>query len=244
MLFSRSIAASTRLQEVSTPLAGVPLSVFTPEEPALQTEYLPFTVRVVDNDDDLRKAVAIRHAAYARHIDGKLADALREPENNDKVPGVAILLAESKLDGSPLGTMRIQTNQFRPLALQQSVQLPEWMQGHGLAEATRLGITQDKVGRMVKTVLFKAYYQYCLNHDIRFMVITARSPIDRQYDRLLFQDVYPGMGYIPLEHVFNLPHRVMYFDVKQARELWTQTNHPLLGFMCDTQHPDLHVNRQ
>ena len=29
---------------------------------------------------------------------------------------MAVLLAESKLDGSPLGTMRIQTNRFQPLA--------------------------------------------------------------------------------------------------------------------------------
>lgn len=206
------------------------------------SEYLPFTVRVVHTEDQLQKAVDIRHEAYARHIDPKLADALRKPEPTDTLPGVAILLAESKLDGSPLGTMRIQTNEFRPLGMEKSIELPQWMQGQRLSEATRLGVSQDKVGRLVKTVLFKAYYQYCLANDIRYMVITARAPIDRMYDRMLFQDVYHGMGYVPLEHVFNLPHRIMFLDVQKARTLWDEAHHPLLGYMCETVHPDIQID--
>ncbi|WP_157826890.1 N-acyl amino acid synthase FeeM domain-containing protein [Macromonas nakdongensis] len=205
----------------------------------LQSESLPFTVRVVRESADLQKAVAIRHAAYARHLAPSMTAALQQPEALDQAPGVVVLLAESKVDGSPLGTMRIQTNTHRPLTLEQSMTLPDWMAGHGLAEATRLGITQDKVGRVVKTVLFKAYYLYCLLHDIRYMVITARAPIDRQYDRLLFQDVYPGMGYMPLEHVFNLPHRIMYLDVYNVERLWKSEGHPLSDYMFHTRHPDL-----
>jgi hypothetical protein len=203
------------------------------------TELLPFTVRVVDSAEALAKAVAIRHAAYARHLEPAIADALRDAEPLDSQPGVAVLLAESKLDGSPLGTMRIQTNLHRPLTLEASVPLPAWMAGKRLAEATRLGITQDKVGRVVKTVLFKAYYLYCIREQIDHMVITARTPIDRQYERLLFQDVHPGMGFVPLAHVFNLPHRIMHLNVPGAQALWDAADHPMLGYMCHTEHPDL-----
>ena len=205
-------------------------------------EYLPFTVRVANSAADLDKAVKIRHEAYARHLDSRLSDALRYPEPQDALPGTVILLAESKLDGSPLGTMRIKTNQHSPLGLEQSFDLPAWMQGKGLAEATRLGITQDRVGRLVKVMLFKAYYLYCVSQGIDYMVITARAPIDRQYDRMLFRDVHPGMGYVPLEHVFNLPHRVMFLDVVNAEANWDDADHPMLGFMCDTLHPDLKVS--
>lgn len=204
-------------------------------------ETLPFTVRVARTEEDIRKALSIRHAAYARHLDPAVAASLQKPEAQDVAPGVAVLLAESKVDGSPLGTMRIQTNSHGPLTLEKSIPLPQWMQGHGLAEATRLGITQEHVGRVVKTMLFKAYYQYCRENDIRYMVITARAPIDRQYERMLFQDVYQGMGYVPLEHVFNLPHRILYLDVKRAYELWSDAGHPLLAFMCHTSHPDLRI---
>lgn len=205
------------------------------------SESLPFTVRLARSEEEVQKAVNIRHAAYARHLEPAVAAALQRPEPLDTAPGVALLLAESKLDGSPLGTMRIQTNRHRPLGMEGTIDLPTWMQGKGLAEATRLGITQDKVGRVVKTVLFKAYYHYCLLNDIRYMVITARSPIDRQYERLLFQDVYPGMGYVPLQHVFNLPHRIMYLDVFNVEDLWKSMDHPLSDYMFHTHHPDLYL---
>ena len=208
------------------------------DAPAMTEELLPFTVRLVRDEIDLDKAVHIRHAAYARHLPG-FAQTLKTPESADTENGVVVLLAESKLDGSPLGTMRIQTNQFKPLCLEQSVVLPDWLQARRLAEATRLGVTDGKVGRLVTTVLFKAYYQYCQQAGIEWMVIAGRVPIDRQYDRLLFEDVFPGMGYIPLVHASNLPHRVMSFNIDTAQERWTRAKHPLLGFMCDIYHPDI-----
>lgn len=206
------------------------------------SETLPFTVRVARDSEAIAKAVEIRHSAYARHLDESMTAALKQPETLDNAPGVVVLLAESKLDGSPLGTMRVQTNLHRPLTLEQSITLPDWMSGMALAEATRLGVTQDKVGRVVKTMLFKAYYLYCLMNDIQYMVITARSPIDRQYERLMFHDVYPGMGYVPLQHVFNLPHRVMYFDVFGAEEQAKTEGHPLCEYMFHTAHPDLKLD--
>jgi len=204
----------------------------------VKEERLPFTVRLVRNDDDLRKAVSIRHSAYARHVP-EFAQTLKAPEASDYDEGVVVLLAESKLDGAPLGTMRIQCNTYQPLSLEQSVQLPEWLQGHSLAEATRLGITDDRAGRLVKTVLFKVFYQYCMLQEIEWMVIAGRSPIDRQYERLLFKDVYPELGYIPLRHANNMPHRVMAFHVDSARARWAEAHHPLLDFMCHTHHPDI-----
>ena len=90
------------------------------------TEILPFTVKLVRNRAELNKAVSIRHSAYARHIPA-FAESLRTPESADSEPGVVVLLAESKLDGSSMGTMRIQTNEFKPLRLEQSVALPDWL---------------------------------------------------------------------------------------------------------------------
>lgn len=203
-------------------------------------ERLPFTVRLVRDQADLHKAILIRHAAYVRHVP-QLAETLRSPEPADDEDGVVILLAESKLDGAPIGTMRIQTNRFRPLTLEQSIELPDWLAGRTLAEATRLGITDERIGRLVKTALFKAYFQYCLQTGIEWMVIAGRSPIDRQYERLLFEDVYPGMGYIPLRHACNMPHRVMAFDVADARRKWRAANHPQFDYMFRTVHADINV---
>ncbi|WP_157900186.1 hypothetical protein [Rhodoferax koreensis] len=201
-------------------------------------ERLPFTVRLVCNEEDLAKAVHIRHSAYARHVPA-FADTLRFPEASDFEDGIAVLLAESKLDGSPLGTMRIQTNQFGPLSLEHSLTLPDSLQGLSLAEATRLGVTGTGVGRLVKTVLFKAFFLYCQQNGIDWMVVTGRAPVDRQYDSLLFKDVYPELGYIPLPHVGNLPHRIMSFEVATAQARWAAANHPLQNFIFHTRHPDI-----
>jgi hypothetical protein len=243
-------ATSHRLGGFGEPAVRLPQTGFAvndePQPPAplkMVEEVLPFTVRLVGDDDDLSKAVKIRHSAYARHLP-VFAETLRTPESTDSDEGVVVLLAESKLDGSPLGTMRIQTNEFRPLSVEQSIQLPDWLQGHRLAEATRLGVTDGKGGRLVTTVLFKAFYLYCKLTGIDWMVITGRAPIDRQYERMLFGDVFPGSGYIPLAHVGNLPHRVMSSCVATAEARWTMARNPLFDFAFRTFHPDIELGER
>lgn len=207
----------------------------------MHTERLPFTVRLVSSEEDLAKAVSIRHRAYDRHVP-LVAQMLTQAESYDFEAGAVVLLAESKLDGSPIGTMRIQTNSHNGLALERTVKLPEWLEGRSLAEATRLGVAEGRVGRLVKTALFKAYFQYCEAAEIEWMVITARAPLDRQYDALMFRDVYGVKEYIPMHHVGNIPHRVMAFEVGTAKTRWTAANHPLLDFMCGTHHPDIDLS--
>ncbi len=202
-------------------------------------ERLPFTVRVVRSDEALDKAVAIRKAAYARHMPA-LAERLAAPEPLDHDQGSVVLLAESKMDGSPVGTMRIQTNRFNPLSIEQGVELPAWLRNKSLAEATRLGIDLGRTGRVVKMVLCKAFFLYCIEEDIEWMVIGARSPLDRQYEAALFTDIYPGQ-IIPMRHFNNIPHRVLAFEVGTAAERWAEANHPLYKFMIQTHHPDIEL---
>ena len=205
-------------------------------------ERLPFTIKLATTEEQMNKAVSIRHSAYARHVPD-FAEQLKRPESRDYEDGTVILLAESRMDGTPLGTMRIQTNQFAPLGLEQSVDLPDWLQGLNLAEATRLGVTETREGRVVKTFLFKAYYLYCLHAEIDWMVITARKPIDRQYDALLFHDVFGKNEYIPMSHVGNIPHRVMSFNVRLAEPNWRAASHPLYHLVFEVNHPDIDIGQ-
>lgn len=229
-------------ESATMPLLTETMEPLTTHAGSFRVEHLPFTVRMVRTESELLKAVSIRHAAYARHVPD-LARLLQRPESVDYSSDVEVVLAESKLDGSPLGTLRIQTNRNHPLVLEDSLRLPAWLQGRRMAEATRLGITDGVAGRLVKTVLFKVYYQYCLLNELDWMVITARAPLDRQYERLLFKDVYPELGYIPMKHVGGLPHRVLALAVNEAHSAWHTAGHPLLEFMCNIQHPDIQINR-
>lgn len=239
-MFEQSASVARLSAAVPVPAVASSSHLIGMRETSHRTERLPFSVRVVRDDADLAKAVGIRHAAYARHVPD-FADKLREPEAADFEAGVVVLLAESKLDGSALGTMRIQSNCYRPLSLEQSVELPATMCQTALAEVTRLGVTGDRIGHMVKTVLVKASFQYCQLMGIDWAIIAARSPLDRQYERLLFEDVFPGQGYIAMRHANNLPHRVLGFDIHTGQARWTQARHPLLDFMCYTYHPDIEL---
>lgn len=209
-----------------------------PQNP--QSEHLPFTIKAIRTHGALAKAVQLRQQAYGRHVP-ELARKLGAPETYDEEPGTLVLLAESKLDGEPVGTMRIQTNLYQPLHLEKSITLPNWLRDRSLAEATRLGVARGHTGTMAKMALFKAFYLYCLHADIDWMVITARAPLDRQYENLLFADVLEDKAYVPMRHIGDIPHRVLALDVTAAHSRWQQAAHPLLKFMTQTQHPDIQI---
>lgn len=208
--------------------------------PEVKTERLPFTVRRAVTEADLRKAVQVRHAAYARHVP-EFARRLTVPEAEDYADDGIVLLAESKLDGSALGSTRIRTNLHRPLDMEQSIVLPSWLQGQRLVEATRLGVDEGRVGRMVKMALIKACFMYCRQHDIDWSVATARAGVDRQYEQLMFVDLFPDQAPVPLRHVGNLPHRVMAFEIETFEARWAAVRHPLLSFFFYTNHPDIDI---
>jgi hypothetical protein len=209
-------------------------------EGRIPVERLPFTVRVVRGEKALYKAVAIRQAAYARHVPA-FAEKLKTPEPNDYDQGSMILLAESKMDGSPVGTIRVQSNRYRALGVEQSVELPARLRHTSMVEATRLAIAEGRVGRVTKVVLIKALYLYCLKANIDWVIAGARPPLDRQYDAFLMDDLYHGK-LIPLRHSGNIPHRILALDVPGARARWEEAGHPLFDFMCHTHHPDIDLS--
>jgi len=215
-------------------------AALAPAEMTMTQERLPFTVRIVSSEMELDKAVSIRAEAYARHLP-EFADKLRTPESLDTEPGVVVLLAESKVDGSPLGTLRLQSNAHMPLKVEQSVTLPRWLRDRPLVEGSRLGIVGGSIGRLVKMVLIKATLQYCEQDGIDWALVAARAPLDRPYDQMMFEDLFPEQGYIPMRHGNNIPHRVLGFEIETGHQRLIEAQHPLLKFMRFTHHPDIDV---
>lgn len=206
-------------------------------------ERLPFTIRLVQNEEEMRKAISIRHAAYSRHLP-ELGAKLEHPEPLDYDSDVVVLLAESKLDGAALGSMRVQFNSLRKLGVEASVTLPAPFSEQRLAEITRLGVENGRIGRLVKLGLFKACFHYCRQNQMDWMIATARAPIDRQYEQMLFVDCFPEQGFIPMQHVGNIPHRVMAVPMATAANRWAAADHPLLDFFIHTHHPDINLERR
>lgn len=208
--------------------------------PQKAVERLPFTIRRVVTEDDLLKAVRVRHAAYARHVP-EFARSLALPEEADYESDTIVLLAESKLDGTELGTARIRTNIHHPLHIEESVMLPQWLQGRRLGEVERLGVSQGRIGHVVKVALVKAFFEFFENNDLEWAVISGRAPVDRQYEQLLFTDVFADKEMVPLRHIGNIPHRIMAFEIATGEKRWREAGHPLLKFFRQTHHPDIDV---
>lgn len=206
-----------------------------------KTESLPFTVRCVRSEAELLKAVAIRRSAYARHLP-ELAERFVAPEASDVDGSGRVLVAISKLDGMPLGSMRYRTNNHRPLDLEQSIALPEQLTRRVLAEATRLAVSQAPVGRVVKTMLMKTMFLQCEASGVECIVVTARNPLDKMYEWLVFEDLFPHQGFIPMAHVGMIPHKVMACDISITKQRWHADNHPWYSLFFETIHPDIDLD--
>jgi hypothetical protein len=76
---------------------------------------------------------------------------------------------------------------------------------------------------------------------VDWAIVAARSPLDRQYAQLLFEDLFPEQGFIPMRHGHNIPHRVMGFEIETGHQRLIDADHPLLNFMSYTHHPDIDV---
>lgn len=234
---SETSPVPARPRLVQLPYAG---AFRPPHERDATQQRLPFTVDVVRSDLDMADAFQLAQNAYGRHVPEMVYDSAI-PGLADLEPGYVVLIARSKFDGTAVGTMKIQVNTHERLNLERSVTLPDWLEGCSQAGANRLGVSAGAAGRMVKLALFKAYFLYCVENEIDWMVIAARKPLDRTYQDLQFKDVFGPGEFVPLAHAANIPHRVMAFEVATAEQRWRAAHHPLYDFIFATRHPDIAV---
>lgn len=202
---------------------------------------LPFRIRVVRTDDQLSKAIKVRADAYGRHTPG-FGDALRVIEADDVGRGSLVMLAESKVTGEAVGTLRIHTNFQGPTYLERAITLPAFLKGAGIAYVTRLAVVKGPNGSSVKLALFKALYRYCLATQISWILAVAREPVDRDLVRLGFLDILPsGMKLRRPEDFGDVDVRPLFFSVLEAEREWREARHPLYDFMVRKAHPDIEI---
>lgn len=207
----------------------------------MTTSWLSFDIRVARDMADLRQACAVRAAAYGHHLP-QLKALLAEPDALDERPGTAVLLCQDKSSGEAVGTARIErADPQAAVQLEASVQLPEWLANRPRAEITRLAI-RPGADPLVRPMLMKASYLYCVANQIRWLVIGARSEaLVRIYRRLGFIDVLAADQTVPLAHAGGLQHRILVFDVVAAERSWHGCQHELYSLMIETFHPDIRL---
>jgi hypothetical protein len=204
------------------------------------TALLTFTLAPVRHAQDLRDARNVRAEAYGHHLTGQ-AQAFGDADPLDEQPGTCVLLCRDKSTGRAIGTARMRCSQDGPLQIDQSLILPQALAQSCRAEITRLAVLQG-ADPLVRLALMKAAYLHGLHRGVQHLVIGARLPaLIRNYQRLGFADVLGPDQYVPLAHAGGLPHRVLAFDLAHAHATWTAGGHPLLPFMVETHHPDIHL---
>ena len=213
--------------------------IFKPKNQT-KIQNLPFRVRIVRNEEQLTKAVNIRAEAYERHWPN-LYLQLQHPEEQDRNPNSLIFLAESKTDGNPIGTMRVDTNLVTPLPIVHEVTLPGNFTSKTIAYVTRLGVKQGSAGSLIKLALFKTLHRYCIAKQLSWMLVGIRPPGDKDYVRLGFEDVLEDGVLTPISSSRGVPVRLMGFEVISAERRWSQSNHMLYKFMFSDYHPDIEI---
>jgi hypothetical protein len=197
-------------------------------------------VRIVRTEAHLVKAVEIRAQSYGRHHP-EVAELLRAPEIADRAAFSLVLLAESKTDGAALGTLRIETNAHGLLPVEQLLPPESPYTSRTIAFVTRLAVKGGVDSSLVKLTLFKALHRYCLACQIDWIVVTARPPMDRQYLRLGFLDVYDENTLVPIAWSSGIPMRLMALNTVSCEREWLRQEHPLYKFMFQDYCPDITI---
>lgn len=207
------------------------------------TQLLPFWIAQAKSDHDLELAAKARQVAYGKHLP-EFGDRLATPDQDDRHSDSAVLLAYSKLDGSCIGTVRIQIAGQQSIRLEESFALPSALRTGRIAEISRLAIPSRSNGLALRLMLIKAAYWYCRANHVDRSFICVRYPVDRQYRRFDLDDVLPNAEFIPMQHIGMIPHRIFWFDVFKIEERWLLSANPLHSVYFASSHPDLLDNIQ
>ncbi len=198
--------------------------------PPNELHHLPVTIRVVASESDLRKVLALR-AAVAREQGRNEAEAAA-PEARDRRADTTLLIAESRLDGEALGSLRILRGGRGRLAAEEHFELPAGLRSTSVAEASRQVLRGGRNAALVRLMLWKAFHRFCLASQIDTMLIRVRRPLDREYEWLGFRDALASDA--PAGE-----YRLMTLGVFEAHEQSLRNRHPLYDFFFVERHPEI-----
>lgn len=207
------------------------------------SQLLPFWVAKAESERELEMAAKARQIAYGKHLP-EFGDRVARPDEDDLHPDSAVLLAYSKLDGTCIGTVRVQIANHRNLRLEDSFRLPAALRQGRIAEVSRLAIPSRSNGLTLRLMLIKAAYWYSRANLVDRCFLCVRHPVDRQYRRFDLDDVMQQDEFVPMRHIGMIPHRILWFDVFRIEARWLLSSNPLHSVYFTNSHPDLLQNIQ
>lgn len=208
-----------------------------------QTQELPFTLRLARTEDDVERVARQRAQAYGKHQPDLVERlSLSLPESEDLRDDAVILMAESRQDGSVVGSLRLTTNINTPLRFEKEFSLDARFQNRPMLEAGRMTAAGGVAGRMVVPALIKVTFEICYRTGIDYLLLIARSPIDRMYKAMQFQDMF-GRKVVTSAQP-GVPVTLFFMDILQVDTRFQAHNVAVYPFMAETEHPDIDIDHQ
>lgn len=207
---------------------------------AMEVRFLPFKIAIAASEQDLTDLIRLRSETYTRH-NAPGADRLRTKEEQDGCADAVLLLARSKLDGTAVGSVRVQTRVRRSLMVEEAVRLPDEVASATPIELMRGSIKNGTAGRMVSASLAKATFLVCRQFGFSHVIVTCREPVDLMYRAYQFDELLSG-EMVDLPYSPGAKHKVLCLPMSEATDRWRARNRPLFQFMLETSHPDIQVD--
>ncbi len=200
----------------------------------------PYSVRIVRTPDQLQAAVDVRYQAYSEKLQA-LASKVSQPGELDFKHGPVVLLAENRLTGAPVGTLRLNTG-ATILEMLADIDLPDTIVRERVAFVSRMaviGMVQER--QLVRNLMQKAVFQLCIAKQLNRMLLLAVEPRERLFYRCGFSDVFvDGQARHPA-FLDRFPVKALYADTYSMERLWKEEGHPLYDFLFRTFHPEIEV---
>lgn len=199
-----------------------------------------YAVKLIRTRDQLREVVDVRVLGYKKHIP-TLAETLATPEDADFKKATVTIGCVDTATKQIVGSVRITLNQFEPLPLESVFKLDPQIASQNIAEASRLVVPSNSQARFVKLLLIKATYLYCHALQVKWVMLCAREPLDREYEKLGLVDVSTSGKFLLVPYIGQIPHRALGLNVVEAERNWSASKHPLYQFMAQHVHREIKI---
>jgi hypothetical protein len=206
------------------------------------TEALPFSVVAVSSEIAINSIAEQRYIQYRRHY-GDFALSLQTPESDDTHPDAILVAAVSTQDSRILGSFRLEKDTLADTKISIIENFGKLNITGKSALVSRLVVSKTSERIRVRNALFKYLHRYCFSNQIQNILVAAKPPLDRLYQKLGFKSAIESDHLIPIEWSGHHMTKILYLDTVEAVVDWHNNRHDLYNFMANTFHPNIKVNR-
>lgn len=198
----------------------------------MKTQKLPFTVSIA-SEKDFPSIAKLRSDGYGRRSAALGAQLARSEPADEPIPGREILVAQSKLDGALIGTMRLHVGLFEPTSVEKAIELPANLAGQRIMDAARFCCTG---GAVCRAAIFKAALLYAKRHHVDQFLLATLERIEPLYLSAGFAPLFDDGRLHPIPMAENLPHRILRINMPTLRADMEIRRPAMVDFLFSTDH--------